>query len=45
MVKLLRLARLARWSRLINRVKDLLSINPGHLRLMQARVPPPYPLP
>ena len=35
LVKLLRLARLARWSRLVTKVKDGLSINPGHLRLMQ----------
>jgi len=35
LVKLLRLARLARWNRLITKAKDALSINPGHLRLLQ----------
>jgi len=35
LVKLLRLARLARWNRLVTKAKDALSINPGHLRLMQ----------
>lgn len=35
LIKLLRLARLARWNRLVTKAKDALSINPGHLRLLQ----------
>lgn len=35
LLKLIRLTRLARWGRLITKAKDALSINPGHLRLVQ----------
>lgn len=35
LLKLIRLARLARWGRLVTKAKDALSINPGHLRLVQ----------